>query len=64
SRLGQREVTFVHGIEGTAEQGDIHELRLVPSSSFALIGKGCKGVLVQQALVASARDPSRLCLSG
>jgi hypothetical protein len=30
-RLGQREMTFVHGIEGTADQRDIHELRYVPA---------------------------------
>jgi hypothetical protein len=44
-RLGQREMTFVHGIEGTAEQGDIHEQRSVLSSSLALIEEGCKGAI-------------------
>src|SRR5690348_939064 len=41
-RPGQREMTFVHGIEGTAEEGDIHEQRSVLSSSFALNEEGCK----------------------
>jgi hypothetical protein len=35
-------MTFVHGIEGTAEEGDIHEQRSVLSSSFALNEEGCK----------------------